>query len=972
MNGASECKGCYGNFCWNCSTQHAPRLARFRIMSVNDIYTVEGFAKIHSVVNKKRAGGKNSMFCVNGDFLGGSALAVRTQGHALVTILNAMKVDSVVIGNHEFDYAAEGLASCMKKSQFRWFGSNILNTSDGKIFAGVTDTHVFTVPFEDGLAGGVKIGMFGVCTAATPSLSYPGPNVRFQDVISASQQCVQKLRAQGAQIIVALTHVSMHQDREIAKNVEGLSLLLGGHDHTPFAETQGNALILKFGQNGEHLGVVDLDMIWDPTKPEGGVALSQSFRMLSTANMVPSPEILHLASLSGTSAEDALANQEELVILKSPLSTLTIEGRLTGASFGYVVADAFVKYHNADLGLINGGFMRGDKRYPARTVFTVGMIREELPFPREVVLLSIRGKDLLQAIEEELAYLPALSGSFPHVSAGWTLHYDPAKPVGSRVESLQHKGVPLNPERMLAVALTSFMATGGDKCPSFTKGTITSQPNPLTVGNVVIMYLRGLRDSMPSAGANRSQLYELEVPSPRLFAAKFSPTLAEGPIQPTKVNSSPPSSLPVSSVDLTVPAHDGPVSQSLSPRPGSHLHTSHSNPNLAAAAAAVSAVNEEGRLSESSRLSTSSTGSLSRTQSQDVPPLTIIPDPTVGLVETSTKQKLEIKTSQGPNLVFKSFPTPSAASLASFTDLATPSSSLPPSTPMLPLHPSASFSVPAITSFYLSPLSPALPDSTCSPSSMEILSPLPSPDMLSPAGSNGRGFPPDDNQFRHGLTNACTQLAVMGAKFLARIGDLSRHDLSLMFLECKNPSVHGQMAEILEGDRSLQILTEAFPNSGFMSPTNVEWSEKGLRQIFHELSQQKGTVSCPVTFGGYTLCLHRVEMVGRPVTYFLVDTHNVDQKGALILKAPSVEPLMQHLRDTLPKHGNLSIHGSTMEYCIFRVRDVVTMSSPPAPKRPALGLSQVALSQGGVKICSKCTFHNPEARTLCNLCGTDL
>lgn len=51
--------------------------------------------------------GHKSMFCVAGDFLGGSALAVRTQGQALVAILNEMQVDCVCLGNHEFDYAAE-------------------------------------------------------------------------------------------------------------------------------------------------------------------------------------------------------------------------------------------------------------------------------------------------------------------------------------------------------------------------------------------------------------------------------------------------------------------------------------------------------------------------------------------------------------------------------------------------------------------------------------------------------------------------------------------------------------------------------------------------------------------------------------------------------------------------------------------------------------------------------------------------
>lgn len=98
----------------------------------------------------------------------------------------------------------------------------------------------FSLPSR-ALLGGVRVGLFGVCTAATPSLSYPGPNVRFLDVVSTAQACVRKLRAQGANVIVALTHVSVMQDREIAKNVPGISILLGGHDHTPFVQTEGTS-----------------------------------------------------------------------------------------------------------------------------------------------------------------------------------------------------------------------------------------------------------------------------------------------------------------------------------------------------------------------------------------------------------------------------------------------------------------------------------------------------------------------------------------------------------------------------------------------------------------------------------------------------------------------------------------------------------------------------------------------------------
>lgn len=171
--------------------------------------------------------------------------------------------------NHEFDYGAAGLRRCIDASNFRWFGSNVVQTGSEKLIDGVTDTLVSMMllpvrgPNGDIHLTQVKVGVFGVCTQSTPTLSYPGNDIAFTNVVECAQKRVASLKKQGAQVIIALTHVCLQQDKLIARQVHGIDVVLGGHDHTPYALMEGEALVFKCGQDSEWLGIVDLDLTVD-------------------------------------------------------------------------------------------------------------------------------------------------------------------------------------------------------------------------------------------------------------------------------------------------------------------------------------------------------------------------------------------------------------------------------------------------------------------------------------------------------------------------------------------------------------------------------------------------------------------------------------------------------------------------------------------------------------------------------------
>lgn len=126
------------------------------------------------------------------------------------------------------------------------------------------------------------------------------------------------------------------------------------------------------------------------------------------------------------------------------------------------------------MAFINGGYIRGDRTYAPGEQITLQGLKEELPFPMECVLIRLKGEDLKQAIEQQLRRAPRPVGSFPHPSEGFVLTFNSSLDPDSKVVSLTLNGKPLDPSRTYDIAITNFMASGGDECSSFKKHELIS------------------------------------------------------------------------------------------------------------------------------------------------------------------------------------------------------------------------------------------------------------------------------------------------------------------------------------------------------------------------------------------------------------------------------------------------------------------------------------------------------------------
>lgn len=459
-----------------------------RILTANDIYRPERLAMLKTLA-RTCAGPGVTKLVLPGDLLGGSLFATSHRGESVVDVLNALDVDYCTLGNHEFDYGADRTKELMDRSRFPWLGSNVREQGPGdrRIFHSTVDADVFEVPAAG--AGAVKVGVFGLCTAATPELSHPGPSIAFESPVEHARRCVEALQQRGCELIVALTHLSLAQDKQVAEACPGLRAILGGHDHDPYLLVHHGTFIAKCGQNADHLGVLDLYL--DRAGPGLPLTCEHSFQLLTTSKARADPGVLQAAA-KYLAADD----QEEICrVGDAPLSTSSQELRTRENAFGCYVADAIrwsYREEGCEVALQNGGFVRQDALYAVGTVLSASQVREEMPFPKRPILLSLSGKDLRYGLEEMLATAPVAAGSFPQLSEGFRVAYCPHAPKLGKIRHIEVGGRPLDPDREYRVAISEFYTMkAGDKIEAFTRGRPLAE-HGVKIRDVAVDYFRSL------------------------------------------------------------------------------------------------------------------------------------------------------------------------------------------------------------------------------------------------------------------------------------------------------------------------------------------------------------------------------------------------------------------------------------------------------------------------------------------------
>lgn len=438
-------------------TQAKPRpITRITLLQVNDVYQTTaldggknaGLARVATLRKKVLAENPNTLFLLAGDTISPSVASTIFKGQQMIAAWNALGLDYACLGNHEFDFGPEVLIERMKESKFGWLGSNVIDRRTNRPFNGMPRYVIRKV-------GGVKVGLFGLLTTDTATSSKPGNGIRFVDPIVTARVLVRQMRAKGAKLIIAVTHLAMSEDKRLAAT--GLAdLIIGGHEHELLQSLAGRTPIFKWGQDARVLGRIDLNV-----DARSGKLISIDWAGIPVTNTTPDDAA---AAAVIKEYEDKVSAELDKPVGRTSveLDATSLGNRNKETNLGNFIADAFKQATGADVGLLNGGSVRVNK------VFAPGALSKRdtlaiLPFENPVVKLEVTGAVLRAALENGVSQVveESESGRFPQVS-GVQFEFDGRKPAGSRVVNLKVNGQPLDEKKTYTLACTSFVANGGD------------------------------------------------------------------------------------------------------------------------------------------------------------------------------------------------------------------------------------------------------------------------------------------------------------------------------------------------------------------------------------------------------------------------------------------------------------------------------------------------------------------------------
>jgi 2',3'-cyclic-nucleotide 2'-phosphodiesterase (5'-nucleotidase family) len=458
---------------------------RVTLLQVNDVYQISpvdkgrrgGLARVATLRKQIAAESPHTLYLLAGDTLSPSVASNIFKGRQMIATWNATGLDIAVLGNHEFDFGDSVLRERMNESKFSWLGSNVFDRKTGKLFNSMP-------PFVVREFEGVRIGFFGLTTTDTAQSSSPSKDVEFRDTCLTARGALRALRARGVRTVVAVTHLTLAEDKRLARCAPGIDAIIGGHEHTVLTSLSGRTPIFKMGSDARNLGRIDL-------------FISKRTRELQSMDweIVPvTDEIKEDPQAASVVAEFEKTLSAEL---DKPVGRTTVAldarqetNRTVETNLGSYIADAYRQQTGAQVALLNGGSIRSNTTYgpgelSKRDVLSI------LPFENPIVMVEVTGAQVRAALEHGVSRVreEKEAGLFPQVS-GVRFTYDGRRPAGARVTSITidaDNGAPLDDKKIYTLAANTYVLGGGDGYTMFQGVKFLITPEEAQVEPAVLM-----------------------------------------------------------------------------------------------------------------------------------------------------------------------------------------------------------------------------------------------------------------------------------------------------------------------------------------------------------------------------------------------------------------------------------------------------------------------------------------------------
>jgi 2',3'-cyclic-nucleotide 2'-phosphodiesterase (5'-nucleotidase family) len=398
----------------------------FTFLQINDVYEIApiqggeygGLARVETVHQELLKENKNTMLFMAGDFLNPSLLGTikvdgeRIRGKQMVEVMNAMNVDLVAFGNHEFDISQKDLQKRLNESNFPWISANVkLKTTEKSIpfykeFEGkkIPLKETFIKEFTDADGTKIKVGFISVCIPSNPVeyVEYGNMFVKARASYAAIKDSVD--------VVFGLTHVKLTNDKRIAKLIPNLPLIMGGHEHTNSYNKIGNVIISKADANAK---TAYIHRISFDKKTKKTTVTSELKEINAT---IKSDEKVGLVvhkwqNILKSEIKGIIEYPDEIIYnTKIPLDGRDTQIRSKQTNLGQIITKSmsFAFEDTVDCALVNGGSIRIDDELVG-AINAVDIFRV-LPYGGAILKVKIKGRLLKRVLD--YGFLAAGTGAY--------------------------------------------------------------------------------------------------------------------------------------------------------------------------------------------------------------------------------------------------------------------------------------------------------------------------------------------------------------------------------------------------------------------------------------------------------------------------------------------------------------------------------------------------------------------------------
>jgi 5'-nucleotidase / UDP-sugar diphosphatase len=446
-----------------------------------------GFEYIAGLVKKlrKQKGNRNVILTHGGDAFSDDLLGNLTEGMTIIQLMNDLGFQFMALGNHDFDYGLNRTEELQQIADFPMRGANVIDRRTGEPLFG---DPILIMKIE-----GIRIGLLAIGYHNTAETSNPENtrDLNFINGIEAARIFVPELKTRS-DIIVVVSHQGADIDRILAREVDGIDLILGGHSHDSIIETDkvnGVWLVHSFS-DAVILAEVNLDI------ENGKIAdLKAQNHILWNDQYVPDEDmrkrIKEMRAPYHKYLEEVIATADALI------------GRQykSESPFDKLVGNILIDQTQAQLAMLPGiGYGISLQRGPItrETLYTL------LPHPSEVVSLELTGSQILDILEQSAVNqnpqdpMDMVGGLIQTAGMRWKI--DLTRAPSKRISEVYIGDVPIDVEKKYRVATHTGMLNGIHRYKTFADGENIRKTN-LKVVEIVEDYMKKQKTiSSPAMG----------------------------------------------------------------------------------------------------------------------------------------------------------------------------------------------------------------------------------------------------------------------------------------------------------------------------------------------------------------------------------------------------------------------------------------------------------------------------------------